>query len=422
MSSVAVQRRCKHMQTMRSFNIQRPKLPSEWFVRAPYEPMSWSQRYGPDKGFFHRDNVSYTGKTAGNPWGFLYPGGKVQSPLWMSDPGIGSHEVAGTLGENEMDDSAYAAKMEHNHPETTWDHEPTPFGQFDFDFSKRSGMIGIKVGKTTQMDDYGNIFNANIVWCPSQHVISHFTPESDGFNAVTIAAHDVPDSKSPRKLVDACTEAGVPTKHVSKSFKVSEDAFIPIGAKMDVRHWVPGQLVTTVSRTTERGFQGAVKRWGFKGGPTRYGPRRSAAWHRRPGSLSSGESYGRVVKGKRMPGHMGGMLRTINAQWVWRVDYKNQLLYLLGPIPGPMGTYLTIEDSALKKFDYFFGAPPFPTFVPKENEDVSQLSWDECQLVSRSRIGFPQELGRMPSADLLDTFNYARKQKELLASENITPV
>ncbi|KAJ9470568.1 50S ribosomal protein L3-2 [Diplonema papillatum] len=416
-NALRAQVRPRHsVQTRRSFPVRGSKLTHEWFNKAPFEPFSFAERWGPDKGFFHRDNAKHV-SVAMNPWGFLYPGGKVQSPLWQSDPGIGPHEVAGTPNDGVTDDIAYRIKMEHNHPETRWDHEPTPFGVFDYDFSRRVGMVGIKVGKVTQVDDYGNLMNASVVWCPDQHIIAQRTREADGACAMTVGAYNAEHGQL--NLAELCAEAGVPQKKVSAHFSITEDAYLPVGTRLDVRHFVPGQLVSTTSRTIERGFQGVVKRWGFKGGPGRYGPLRSKAWHRRPGSMSSGEAVGKIVKGKRMPGHMGGLLRTTGSSWVWRVDYKNQLLYILGNLPGPMGQFVTLMDSNQRKFDYWYGAPPFPTFVPDEEEDLSQVSWDDAQLVSRSRIGFPKEVGRMPAAELLETYNFAKKQKELMAAEHI---
>ena len=208
------------------------------------EPYSWSQRYGPDKGFFNRDNVNFN-SMVNNPWGFLYPGGRTQSPLWQSDAGIGSNEVAGEANEKDMDSAAYKAKMKHNHPELTWDLKPTPFGQYDFDFSSRGGMMGVKVGKTTQIDDYGNMSNVYIIWCPDQHVIGHFTKECDGFSAVTVGCYNAREQEISERnpLTEQCLEAGVPVKRYSVSFKVSEDAYVPIGTKLDVRHFVPGQMV-----------------------------------------------------------------------------------------------------------------------------------------------------------------------------------
>ena len=172
------------------------------------------------------------------------------------------------------------------------------------------------------------------------------------------------------------------------------------------------------SRTTERGFQGVMARWGFKGGPQRYGPKRSKAWHRRGGSTNTSEAWGRTPKGAKMPGHMGGLMRT-NTIFLHRVDIKNQLLYVSGRIPGPLGSMVSLCDTKVRKFDYFFGAPPFPTFAPAEEEDVSAMSWTDAQLVGRSRIGFPVELGHMPAPGLLDNYNYAQKQKEIMAAETI---
>ena len=222
-----------------------PKLKSDWFVRSPLEPYSFSMRYGVDKGFFHRDNFAAT-RISGNPWGFLYPGGKVQSPTWQSDEGIGATDITADIGDIRVDSMAYEMKLQHNHPELKWDTKPTPWGEFDFDYSSRMGMMGVKVGHTTQIDDFGNMFNAAIIWCPDQHILNHFTRESDGRCGMTLACYNS-HSDRPSGLKDACAQAGISQKKHSKSFKISEDAYIPVGTKMDVRHFVPGQLVCIIT-------------------------------------------------------------------------------------------------------------------------------------------------------------------------------
>eukprot|EP01061_Rhynchopus_euleeides_P034622 TRINITY_DN5847_c1_g1_i1.p1 TRINITY_DN5847_c1_g1~~TRINITY_DN5847_c1_g1_i1.p1 ORF type:complete len:462 (+),score=81.89 TRINITY_DN5847_c1_g1_i1:61-1386(+) len=414
-SALTSQRRTG-IKTKRSFQIIVGNLPNEWWNKGAYEPYSFSMRWHANRGFFHRDNLGYN-SVVNNPWGFLYPGGRVQSPLWQTDPGIGSHEVAGEINERDKDSAAYNEKIHHNHPELKFDMTPTPFGQFDYEYSVRSGMLGIKVGKTSLVDDFGNQFNCNIVWIPDTHIINHHTKESEGYSGVTVAAMNVPTLPN-NALHDACAEAGVPSKRICKTFKVTEDGYIPVGHKMDVRHFVPGQTIAIKARTTERGFQGVMNRWGMKGGPPRYGPKRSRAWHRRAGTINTSEGWGGLPKGKKMPGHMGGLMRT-NTGFLHRIDVKNQLLFIGGRIPGPMGTMIQLTDSTSRKFDYFFGSPPFPTYAPAENEDTAKMTWEEAQLIGRSRIGFPRSLGHMPSPSLLDSYNYAQKQKDIMAAETI---
>ena len=166
----------------------------------------------------------------------------MQSPLWQTDPGIASHEVAGEINERDKDTAAYNEKLHHNHPELTFDMMPTPFGEYDFEYSVRGGMLGYKVGKTTQIDDFGNQYNCYILWVPENHVIGHHTIESDGFSAITVGARNI-TLKEGSPLHERCIEAGVPPKEASKSFRITEDAFIPVGTKLDVRHFVPGQHV-----------------------------------------------------------------------------------------------------------------------------------------------------------------------------------
>ena len=97
---------------------------------------------------------------------------------------------------------------------------------------------------------------------------------------------------------------------------------------MDI--FAPGELVKVTGTTKGRGFQGVVHRHGFGGGPATHGNTR----HRKPGSISPGTDPSRVIKGKRMPGHMGAERHTELGLRVVKVDAERNLLFVRGAIPG----------------------------------------------------------------------------------------
>ena len=99
---------------------------------------------------------------------------------------------------------------------------------------------------------------------------------------------------------------------------------------MKVDIFAPGELVKVTGTTKGRGFQGVVHRYGFGGGPATHGNTR----HRKPGSISPGTDPSRVIKGKRMPGHMGAEQHTETGLRVVRVDPERNLLFVRGAVPG----------------------------------------------------------------------------------------
>ena len=113
-----------------------------------------------------------------------------------------------------------------------------------------------------------------------------------------------------------------------RSFTVNGDAPTP-GAEVKVDIFAPGELVKVTGTTKGRGFQGVVHRYHFGGGPATHGNTR----HRKPGSISPGTDPSRVIKGKRMPGHMGAERHTEVGLRVVRVDAERNLLFVRGAIP-----------------------------------------------------------------------------------------
>jgi large subunit ribosomal protein L3 len=110
------------------------------------------------------------------------------------------------------------------------------------------------------------------------------------------------------------------------------------GAEVKVDIFAPGELVKVTGTTKGRGFQGVVHRHGFGGGPATHGNTR----HRKPGSISPGTDPSRVIKGKRMPGHMGAERHTELGLRVVRVDTERNLLFVRGAIPGAKNGIVTV--------------------------------------------------------------------------------
>ena len=105
---------------------------------------------------------------------------------------------------------------------------------------------------------------------------------------------------------------------------------------MDI--FAAGELVKVTGTTKGRGFQGVVHRYGFGGGPASHGNTR----HRKPGSITPGTDPSRVIKGKKMPGHMGAERHTEMGLTVVRVDAERNLMFVAGPVPGPTNGIVTV--------------------------------------------------------------------------------
>ena len=265
----------------------------------------------------------------------------------------------------------------------SWDNPPA-FGEFNQFYSVRHGLIGVKAFTTTDFDEFGNEMNLTALWVPDNQVIGHKGRGNPGSDSMIIGAMNVPAEMHPPHVAAMYKAKQVPVKHVCCEFKITPDAYVPAGTKLDVRHFRAGQEVDIQFQSTDYGFQGVMFRYGFDGGWVWLGDSRS---QRRPGSIGT-EGSGRVFPGTNSTGQTGAKHETRNGLPVWRVDYKNSLVYLNGLIDADIGVYVKIDDTLHTKgkttWSDHRGKPPFPTFVPDPNEDLSTVTTEDCQLLSTS--------------------------------------
>jgi large subunit ribosomal protein L3 len=252
--------------------------------------------------------------------------------------------------------------------------KPGP-GEFTSD-SKRSAVVAVKCGMLPHWDDYFNRVACTVLWIPECQVVQVKTEEKEGYTALQLGAGKRTIRQITKPLYGHFQKQGVEPKHVLTETKVTPDAVLPVGFKFDVRHFVPGQYVDITSRTTGKGFQGPMKRWGFAGQPASHGV---SVVHRSHGS--TGARINKVWKGKKMAGRMGGRKRTILNLYVQMLDIKRNLIFVKGSVHGTDGSYVLIQDARRKKFD-LTSPPPFPSFTTPENEDTSQLSDKEALIIA----------------------------------------
>jgi large subunit ribosomal protein L3 len=161
-------------------------------------------------------------------------------------------------------------------------------------------------------------------------------------------------------------KAGIPPKRIVRDFQVSLDAVLPVGHTMDVRHFVPGQFVDIVGTSRGKGFQGAIKRWKFHRQTASHG---NSLSHRAIGSTGTAQTPGKVRKGKKMAGRMGGNRCTFLSMLIYKIDAARNLVFIKGTVPGPNRAYITIKDAVREPFivDH---PPPFPTYKPKPGDEL----------------------------------------------------
>jgi large subunit ribosomal protein L3 len=198
-------------------------------------------------------------------------------------------------------------------------------------------ILGNKGRMTQVFDDQGVVRAATMVSATPMTVTQVKTVETDGYAAVQAATGTRKERRVSAPLKGHFKDLGL-FRHVREYEAMGE---VKHGDKIDVSVFAPGDVVEVSAISKGKGFQGVVKRHGFKGGPRSHGQKNK---ERAPGSIGGGgRAGGRVVKGMRMAGRMGGDRITVKNLRILQVDAETNTILISGAIPGRPGTLLEIR-------------------------------------------------------------------------------
>ena len=203
-----------------------------------------------------------------------------------------------------------------------------------------SGIIGKKLGMTQIFDEAGAVVPVTVIEAGPCPVVQVRSAAKDGHTSVQLGFGQQKDRRASKAEKGHALKAGLDAAPaVLKEFRFDENA-PEVGATVTVDGFEKGGRVKVTGVTKGRGFAGVMKRHGFAGGRASHGATRI---HRAPGSIGAGTNPSRVIKGKRMPGHMGHEQQTVRNLLVARVDAERNLLYVRGAVPGPVNGYVFIQ-------------------------------------------------------------------------------
>ena len=204
-------------------------------------------------------------------------------------------------------------------------------------------ILGRKLGMTQIFTEEGRVVPVTVVESGNNFVLRSKTVESDGYNAVQIRFGDIKEKNVTKPLKGQFEKAGVKAVRFIREMRLAAPSEYNVGDTIGVDIFAEGDLVDVVGTSKGKGFAGGIKRHNFARGPMGHGSKS----HREPGStgaMISGPG-GRVLKGKKLPGRMGGERVTVQRLTVVRVDADRNLILIKGAIPGPKKGFVVIKDT-----------------------------------------------------------------------------
>ncbi len=202
------------------------------------------------------------------------------------------------------------------------------------------GLIGRKLGMTRIFTDEGRAIPVTVLEAGPCPVVQVKDEDKDGYAAVQIGFGAKKHKRTSRAELGHASRAGLDAApRLIREFHAAEGEAYQPGQQLTVGMFEAGQRVRVTGVTKGRGFQGVVKRHGFVGRPASHGHPMS----RTPGSMGPGTDPSRVIKGKKLPGRMGGNRETIRNLQVVRVDSERNLIFIQGGVPGSRNSYVLIR-------------------------------------------------------------------------------
>ena len=208
-------------------------------------------------------------------------------------------------------------------------------------------LIGKKIGMTREFYKTGQLVPVTVLKMEKARVIQIINQETRGYNAVQLGYGKIKNSKLTKAMKGYFAKKNTEAKKRLKEFKVLDVSKYKEGNELGLEIFKDVKYVDTRSKTIGKGFAGAMKRHNFGGLRATHGVSIS---HRSHGSTGQRQDPGKVFKGKKMAGHMGDKLRTMQNIEIIKTDIENELLYLKGSIPGSKNSEVLVKKS-IKNID-----------------------------------------------------------------------
>jgi large subunit ribosomal protein L3 len=205
------------------------------------------------------------------------------------------------------------------------------------------GLLGTKLGMTQVWDENNRVVPVTVIAATTNVVTLVRKPESDGYNAIQIGFGEIEARKVNQPDAGQFAKAGVTPRRHLVEIRTADAASYDVGQELAPDLFAAGEEIDVTGTSKGKGFAGVMKRHGFHGVGASHGAHRN---HRKPGSIGACATPGRVFKGTRMAGRMGGDTVTTQNVTVHAVDAEKGLILVKGAVPGPKGGLVVLRSAA----------------------------------------------------------------------------
>ena len=203
-------------------------------------------------------------------------------------------------------------------------------------------LLGKKLGMTQMFNKKGNLIPVTLIQAGPCNILQIKNKENDGYSAIQVGFEERKKKRATKADIGHCSKAKTGVKKLVREFRDDTlDTEYELGQVLTVDVFDGVEVIDVTSTSKGKGFAGAMKRWGFSGGPATHG----CTTPRSAGSVGAGTDPGRVLKGKKMAGRMGGKKCTVRNLDVIKIDKDKNLMFVKGAVPGPNGGYVIIRKS-----------------------------------------------------------------------------
>lgn len=206
-------------------------------------------------------------------------------------------------------------------------------------------LLGKKLGMSQVFDEDNRLVPVTVIEAGPCLVVQIKSVDTDGYDAIQLGYGSQKAHRLSKAELGHVNKAKVEPISNLQEFRTSGDTELNVGDVLTVDRFEAGQKIDIIGTSKGRGFQGVVKRYGFAGGPASHG----SMFHRRGGSYGMCQWPGHVIKGKKMPGHMGDVQRTVQNLKVVKVIADKNLILIKGSVPGNKGSLVTVRTAVKQK-------------------------------------------------------------------------